>query len=366
MRVLVAPDKFAGTLTAVEAAAAIATGWRATRPADELDLVPMSDGGPGFVEALAGPLGGQRTEVGVTGPLGRPVRAQILRVGSRAYLESAAACGLDLLPEHGRDPVRAGTYGVGELVAAAAGAGATEIVVGLGGSASNDGGAGLLAALGAEPAGLLRGGGAGLATLTGVDLEPARARIGDLALIAATDVDNPMLGPQGATAGYGPQKGATTAQVDQLETALTRWAQLTDPGGLATRAGAGAAGGLGYGLFLLGASRVAGIQLVIDAVGLVDRAGKADLVVTGEGAFDWQSLRGKVVSGVAWVSQRSARPCVVLAGSINLGRREIASIGVDAAYSITELAGSPERARAAAADQLAALAGRVARTWSPG
>lgn len=369
MRVLVAPDKFAGTLTATEAARAIADGWQAARPRDELDLAPLADGGPGFVVAMHAALGGDVSQHEVAGPLGDRVPAPILRVGHRAYLESAAACGLALLPDERRDPGRATTYGVGELLLAAAGSGAREIVVGLGGSASNDGGAGMLAALGAEPAAGLAAGGAVLVELASVDLTAAQSRLVAVgaALVAATDVDNPLLGPRGATAVYGPQKGASRAQVDQLERALAHWVELSGPGAaLANRPGAGAAGGLGYGLFVLGAARVAGIQLVTDAARIAERAARADLVVTGEGSFDWQSLRGKVVSGVAWISQRAARPCVVLAGQVAVGRREIASVGVDAAYSISELAGSPEAAITGAADHLSALAARVARSWSPG
>jgi glycerate 2-kinase len=365
VRVLVAPDKFAGTLTAIQAAQAIAAGWRASRPDDELDLAPLSDGGPGFVDVLHRALGGEITRVEVTGPLADPVVAPVLRAGDRTYLESASACGLDLLPPGRRDPEAAGTYGVGELLGAALDSAAAEIVVGLGGSASNDGGAGMLAALGAEPVTGLRGGGAGLAELTAVDLAAAHHRVAGRTVIAATDVDNPLLGPQGATAVYGPQKGASQAQVARLEAALARWVTLTDGEQVATRPGCGAAGGLGYGLFLLGAARVPGIQLVIDAVRLAERVGQADLVITGEGALDWQSVRGKVVAGAAWTSQRAARPCVVLAGSIELGRREIASMGVDAAYSITELAGSAAAAKANAAEHLRALAARVARSWSP-
>jgi glycerate kinase len=289
----------------------------------------------------------------------------VLRAGERTYLESASACGLDLLPPGQRDPEAAGTYGVGELLGAALDSAATEIVVGLGGSASNDGGAGMLAALGAEPVAVLRGGGAGLAELTAVDLAKAHDRIAERPVIAATDVDNPLLGPQGATAVYAPQKGAGQAQVARLEAALARWVGLTGGEQVAARPGSGAAGGLGYGLFLLGAARVPGIQLVLDAVRLAERVDQADLVITGEGALDWQSVRGKVVAGAAWTSQRAARPCVVLAGSIELGRREIASMGVDAAYSITELAGSAAAAQAGAAEHLRALAARVARTWSP-
>ncbi|WP_232784449.1 glycerate kinase family protein [Carbonactinospora thermoautotrophica] len=367
VRVLIAPDKFAGTLTAVQAAEAIAAGWRRTAPHDDLDLAPLADGGPGFVEVLHQALGGELISVTVTGPLGEPVPGVVLLTeedGVRtAYVESAQACGLELVPEDRRDPGATTTYGVGELIAAAVDQGAARIVVGLGGSATNDGGAGLLAALGAEPADRLRRGGAALATLDQVDLVAARARVAGVELVAASDVDNPLLGLRGASNVFGPQKGATAEQVHQLDAALTRWAELADRK-TADAKGAGAAGGLGYGLLLLGARRVPGIETVLQAVGLPDRAARADLVLTGEGSFDFQSLRGKVVSGVAALAGRYAKPCVVLAGQVKVGRREMGAMGVESAYAVTEVAGSRQEAMARPAEHLERLAARVARTWS--
>lgn len=371
MRVLIAPDSFGGTLSAVDAAEAIAAGWRETAPGDEIVLAPLSDGGPGFVDVVHAAVGGELLAVTVTGPMGGPVPATVLLAGSVAYLEAAQACGLHLVPVDRRDPRVSSTYGVGELVRAALDAGAREVVLGLGGSATNDGGAGALAALGARPAALLRGGGAGLATLPELDLAPARERVAAARLRIATDVDSPLLGLRGASAIFGPQKGADADAVQRLDAALEHFARLAQPGlGLnmtgspAIAPGAGAAGGLGYGLLLLGAERVAGIATVIALTDLVAAAGRVDVVVTGEGCFDWQSLQGKVVAGVAAAATSVARPCVVLAGRVEVGRREMATLGVESAYSVAELAGSPAAAMEHPARHLQALAARVARTWS--
>src|SRR3954453_5300260 len=205
MRVLIAPDKFAGTLTAVEAAEAIAEGWRRRAPGDELDLVPMADGGPGFVDVLHASLGGELLAMTVRGPYGEPVPGSVLVHDGTAYVESAQACGLHLTPREERRPEAAGTYGVGELVAAACEAGATRVVVGLGGSGTNDGGAGLLAALGATstPDGALTGGATALGDLKSVDLAAARERVAGVQLVAASDVDNPLLGLRGAINVFG-------------------------------------------------------------------------------------------------------------------------------------------------------------------
>jgi len=272
MRIVVAPDKFAGTLTAIEAAEAMAEGWRRTAPGDELVLVPLSDGGPGFLEVLHAGLGGRISAIEVTGPLGARVSAELLLVDdpgpATAYIEVALAAGLHLIDAAARDPLGASSYGVGELIGAAADAGVQRIVVGVGGTVSTDGGAGLLAALGAVPSEGLRSGGGPLADLTGkVDLTKARERLAGIELVAATDVDAPLLGPEGAALGFGAQKGADRAGREQLETALRIWATATD-GAVAVKGGAGAGGGIGFALLLLGATRVPGAQLALDAVQL--------------------------------------------------------------------------------------------------
>jgi glycerate kinase len=360
VRVVIAPDKFAGTLSAPEAAAAIAEGWRRTWPDHDVDLAPMSDGGPGFVDALSAAGIGEVHATEVTGPRGERVPGAVLIDGATAYIESAQAAGLHLVPDGQRDPSTTTSLGVGELMAVAVEAGARRLVVGLGGSATNDGGAGLLAGLGAGPRQQLAGGGGALVGITAVDLAPAVDRLSGVEVVIASDVDSPLLGARGATRGFGPQKGATDDQLDELEEALAGWAAATDPA-LAKRPGAGAAGGMGFALMLLGGSRVPGVEVVLDAVRLGERARAADVVLTGEGAFDWQSLRGKVVSGVTQVSQAAGRPVVVLAGRVEVGRREMAALGVSSAYGVVDhVAGDP---MADPAGTLAALAARVARTW---
>lgn len=360
MRVLIAPDKFAGTLTAVEAAEAIADGWRRRSPDDEVDLCPMADGGPGFVSVLHASLGGDLLAVTVRGPFGEPTPATLLVVDRTAYVECAQACGRHLLG--GGDAERASTHGVGELVAHAIDVGATEIVVGLGGSGTNDGGAGLLAALGASADEPLDQGVHGLVGLTRLDLSGARERLTGVRLVAASDVDSPLTGLFGATKTFGPQKGIPEERLPAVDGVLQDFAEVADRR-LALGKGAGAAGGLGYGLMLLGALREPGIDLVAGAVNLVERAKRADLVITGEGAFDFSSRSGKVPYGVAQVAAEALRPCIALAGQVLIGSREMRALGVESAYGMIDLVGE-ERSYADPAGALADLAERTARTWS--
>lgn len=374
MKVLLAPDKFAGTLTAAEAVDAIRTGWLSRRPDDEVIVAPLSDGGPGFVDALHASLGGDLHALTVTGPLGQPTPATLLLVtrgrGTTAYVESAQACGLALLPRaaNGREPQAdvaeaASTIGVGQLVAAAVDAGADEVVVGLGGSGTNDGGAGLLAALGAvaEPAKALTSGAAGLPSLVSLDLAPAAARLTGRRLVAASDVTSPLLGLRGATNVYGPQKGLSKERLFAVDGALSGFAHLVDREA-ADVPGAGAAGGLGYALVVLGASSRPGIDLVAEASGFAHSLRGADMVVTGEGSLDPQTFTGKVVAGVAGLAGAAGVPCVALAGRVEVGSRELRAAGIDAAYSLVEAYGAgPALDRPG--DSLRALAERVARTW---
>jgi len=360
MRVLVAPDKFAGTLTAVEASRAIAEGWSRRAPGDELDLAPMADGGPGFVDVLHEALGGDLVAVTVRGPHGDPVPGAVLLKGGRAWVESAQACGLALTG--GERAESATTWGVGELVMHAIEAGAADIVVGLGGSGTNDGGAGLLGALGATADRPLDQGAAGLTGVTEVDLGPARARVAGIMLTCASDVDSPLTGLFGATKTFGPQKGITEERLPAVDGVLEELAAATDRR-TSLEKGAGAAGGLGFALLLLGAERRPGFDVVADAVGLPARARLADLVVTGEGAFDFSSRSGKVPYGVATVAAEALRPCVALAGQVLVGAREMRALGIESAYSLVELVGE-DRAVTDPARSLAELAARVARTWS--
>jgi len=402
MRVLLAPDGFGGLLSPQSAAAAMAAGWRAGARHDEVVVAPLADGGPGFVDTMHASLGGRLLPVVVHGPWGDATPATVLLVGDTAYVESAQAVGLALVPEQRRDPTRTSSYGVGELLLAARATGARRIVVGLGGSGTVDGGAGMLAALGLpDEAGYLGGGGGGLDALTEDDLAglPAqRAAWSGVDLVVACDVDVPLLGLQGAAAGFSPQKGATAEQAQQLEVALARFARLaaaalgeierpnllaepvtfghhhgavpTAPkrsGGerLAALPGAGAAGGLGFGLALLGARLVRGAAVVADVVDLDARMADADLVVTGEGRFDWQSLHGKVVSEVAQRALARGVPTVVIAGEILVGRREQAAEGISAAYAVSETRAQVAVALEDPAGTLTARTAAVARTWSP-
>lgn len=362
MRVLVAPDKFAGTLTAVEAAEAIATGWARRAPADELDLAPMADGGPGFVDVLHAALGGELHVATVEAVHGEQVPATVLRVGATAYVESAQSCGLHLLTPADGAAELASTFGVGQLVLAAVDGGATRVVVGLGGSGTNDGGAGLLAALGATSDGILDCGALVLDDVHTVDLGPARERLAGVELVMASDVDNPLTGLFGATKTYGPQKGIPEDRIALVDALLEQYAVAVDRR-TSLEKGAGAAGGLGFALLCLGARREPGIELVASAVRLAERARAADLVITGEGAFDFSSRSGKVPYGVAAIAAEAMRPCIALAGQVLVGSREMRTLGVESAYALVDLVGE-ERAFADPAGALADLAERVARTWS--
>ncbi len=367
MKVLVAPDAFAGTLTAPEAARAIVEGWSRHAPDDELTTVPMADGGPGFVDVMHDALGGDLEVVTVHGPLGRPTPVTLLIRDGTAYVESAQACGHPLLDEP--DPWHATTAGVGEAIAAAVDAGATTVVLGLGGSATNDGGAGLLGALGATADVALDAGPAGLRGITAIDLGPARDLLNGVTLLAAIDVDVPLLGMFGATKTFGPQKGLAEGDilaVDGILDALVVAACGSAPADrrVADQPGAGAAGGLGFALMLLGATTRPGVELVSDAVGLPAACAEHDLVVTGEGTYDHSSRSGKVVHGVATAAAAAARPCIVLAGQVTVGSREMRAMGVESAYAAADLVGV-DRAMDDPHASMVALAQRVARTWSP-
>ncbi len=368
MRVLLAPDSFGGSLTAAEAATAMAEGWARGEPGDTAVLLPLADGGTGFVEVLHTARGGTRHEVEVTGPLGTPTRATWLELDGTAYLESASACGLHLVDERTpRTAASATSRGVGELMAAGAGHGPSAIVVGLGGSACTDGGAGMLAALGAvardADGDALPDGGGALARAARLDgLADVRARFGGLDLVVAADVDHVLTGPEGAAAVFGPQKGADEATVGALDAALTTWAAVLGDG-LADLPGAGAAGGLGVALAALGARRVAGGELVREVAGLDEALARADLVVTGEGRLDAQSLHGKLVSVVAARAREQGVPCIALAGQVDMSTGEALEAGLEGVYSVAADAGSVEAALTEPAARLADLAEGVAKRW---
>jgi glycerate kinase len=348
--VLIAPDCFGDSLTAAQAAQSIAQGWRSSRPTDRLTLAPQSDGGPGFVDVLASRLGEVHT-VRVSGPLDDHVEALwVLDCAPpvTAYIECAQACGLALLggPPTVRTALSAHSRGVGQLIATAREAGAGRIVVGLGGSACTDGGRGMVEALGG--------------------LIAARALFDGLEVIAASDVENPLLGPKGAAAVFGPQKGADPGAVAILEGRLTSWAveRAVIAGRMVSDdAGAGAAGGIGAALIALGGRRASGAAVIAEHTALADDIATADLIITGEGRFDDQSIHGKVVSGLAAGARSRHIPVLVLAGQLALEKSALQSAGIAAAFSITDHAGSVHRAIEDAANQLTGLASVVASTW---
>lgn len=368
MRIVVAPDKFAGTLSATEAAEAIAQGWRETAPADDLVLAAMADGGPGFVDVLRSAFGlAARTElVSVAGPDLQPEVVTLLHVGDTVYLESAQACGLHLVAEPGATEFT--TRGVGEAILAAVDSGARRIIVGLGGSATNDGGAGMLAALGATANVPLDQGPAQLAGVEHVDLSVAEATLENVELVIAADVDTQLLGMFGATRTFGPQKGLNDEQILTVDHLLDKFVDAVcgntpTERRIADAKGAGAAGGLGFALLKLGATMTSGIGQVAEATGLAELVSTADLVITGEGAFDYSSRAGKAVHGVATVAGEAARPCIVIAGQVDVGAREIRALGVESAYGITDRVSLAE-AIANPAEHLRNLSARVARSWS--
>lgn len=378
MRVVIAPDSFKESLTAPEVAAAVRRGLAAVWPDADYDEVPLADGGEGTVDALVAALGGERVTRRVAGPLGDPVDAAygLVDDGRTAVVEIAAASGLHLVAEPARDPAHATTRGTGELVAHALDHGARRLVLGLGGSATNDGGAGLLVGLGARVLDAggrdLPPGGAALARAARLDLDglhPA-LRAGGLRVEVACDVDNPLLGPAGATAVFGPQKGVGAAEVAELDAALAQWAGvLAAATGRDERAtpGAGAAGGVGAAaLAALDARLRVGFELVADAVGLAGRLAGADLVVTGEGRVDAQTGRGKAPAGVVAAAAAAGVPVVVLGGSLGPGAQEVVDAGAVAVLpSVPGPAALPELL-AGAAEQLERTARQVAALWEAG
>lgn len=360
MHVLIAPDSFAGTLSAPEAARAIAQGWQAYAPADTVDLAPLADGGEGFVEVLHEALGGELAALTVHGPDGAAVPATLLQVDDVAYVESAQACGMPL-----GDPDRAtdaSSFGVGELVRAAVAAGARRIVVGVGSSAVTDGGAGALAALGAVADRPLDAGARSLRGIGRVDLDAARRLVAGRQLVCAHDTSGPLTGLFGTAKSAGPERGLAEADILAVDAALEEWARATHRRASLDPA-AGAGGGLGFALGLLDADATSGIGLVMEQTNLRARARDADVVLTGEGRFDHTSRAGKVPHGVALVAGEALRPCVVLAGEVLVGTREMRALGIEAAYALSDEVGV-ERARGEAYPSLVATAARVARTWS--
>jgi glycerate kinase len=340
MRILIAPQSLKGSLTAAEAGQAIASGIRAVYPNAEIDIVPIADGGEGTVQALVDATGGAIVRQRVTGPLGEPVDAffGMLGDGSTAAIEMAAAAGLPLVPPEQRDPRITTTYGVGELILAALDRGSRHFIIGIGGSATNDGGAGMAQALGAslltaEGTEIARGG-AALTTLSHISLANLDPRLRECTVDVACDVNNPLCGPRGASAVYGPQKGATPEIVAQLDAALAHYAEILKrdlEADVKDIPGAGAAGGLGAGLIaFLNATLRPGAQIVMEAVKLEEHVRTADLVITAEGQIDGQTAYGKSVGAVAEMAKKYSLPVLALAGSLGDNYQTVYDLGVDA------------------------------------
>jgi len=368
MRIVLAPDKFKGSLPAAQVAAAIAAGLRAELPAAELVTIPVADGGDGTVDAAVA-AGFDRVPVTVDGPTGEPVRASYARRGEVAVIELADACGLARLPGGRREPLAASSFGAGQALAAALEAGARQIIFGVGGSASTDGGAGLLQALGArvldtrgEP--LARGGGA-LRDVAELDLAGLHPALRPGTVVLATDVANPLTGPDGAAEVYAPQKGATPAQVSELASGLRRWAAVVAEAtgsDWSQAPGAGAAGGVGFAaLAVLDAEPRSGIDVVLDLVGFDAVLDGTALVITGEGSLDIQTLAGKAPMGVAQAAARRGIPVVAVAGRSTLTVGELARAGITTAYTLSDLEPDPVRSSAEAAALLRRVGRAVAR-----
>ncbi|WP_435886562.1 glycerate kinase [Streptomyces hirsutus] len=369
-RVLVAADKFKGSLTAVEVAERVAAGLRRAVPGLEVEALPVADGGDGTVAAAVA-AGFDRREVRVTGPLGDGVTAAFALRGDTAVVEMAEASGLQRLPGGVLAPLTASTYGSGELLTAALDAGARTLVFGVGGSATTDGGAGMLAALGArflkadgEP---VAPGGAGLAELASADLSGLDPRLGEVAFVLASDVDNPLTGPKGAPAVYGPQKGASPEDVRRLDAALAHFVKvLEEPAGatgFAASPGAGAAGGIGYGALLLGARFRPGIEVMLDVLGFAPALERADLVITGEGSLDEQTLHGKAPAGVAAAARAAGKEVVAVCGRLALPPEALGRAGIRRAYALTDLEPDVATCIAEAGPLLERTAERIARDF---
>jgi glycerate 2-kinase len=368
-RVVLAPDKFKGSLTAAEVADALAAGMRDVQPGLEPIMLPVADGGDGTVAAALS-AGYEKIIVDAVGPTGEPVQAPYALSGDRAVVELAAVVGLSMLPGGRLDPLGSSTYGLGLVIAGAVRHGATTIVLGLGGSASTDGGAGMVQAMGAQLLDAachdLQQGGGALVDLAQVDFAPLRL-LGPVEFIIASDVDNPLLGPNGAAAVFGPQKGAGPEDVDRLERGLQHWSKIVSEATSrddAERPGAGAAGGTGFAaLALLNAEIRPGIQLILDLIDFDGRLAGADLVVTGEGSLDEQSLAGKAPIGVAQAAARAGVPVVAVAGRLQLSRQRLLEAGISAGYALSDLEPDAARSIANAKPLLRAMGARIAEDW---
>lgn len=371
MKVVIAPDSYKESLSAKEVAKEIAAGFREIFPDADYIMLPLADGGEGTVEAMVAATGGNIVPVSVTGPLGKPVNAfyGVTGDGRTAVIEMAAASGLMLVPPGQRNPMITTTYGTGELIRAALGAGISRIVAGIGGSATNDGGAGMLQALGMklidEEGQDIRFGGGVLARLARIDAGGLDPRLQEVTIEVACDVDNPLLGEHGAAAVFGPQKGATPDMVVQLDANLAHYAAVIsrDLGKeVATSPGAGAAGGMGAALLALGGRLRPGIDLILETVCFAAIARDADLIITGEGRMDSQTVSGKAPLGVARVAKHLGKPVIGIAGSLAADVEVVYGHGIDAAFSVMREPCGLEEALADAAANVRLAARNIAAT----
>lgn len=370
MQVLVAPDKFKGSLTAPEVADHIGRGLRKRSASIRTVLLPVADGGDGTLDAALR-TGFERVPIQTAGPTGVPTESSYARRGDEAVIELAAICGLQRLPGGRPAPLHATSYGLGEAVLHAAKAGCRRIVLGIGGSASTDGGAGLLMALGArvtDSCGApVEQGGAGLVTAHQLDLTTLHPALDGVEVLVASDVQNPLFGPDGAAAVYAPQKGATVEEVQLLDRAMRHWAGLvarSNGRDWSAQAGAGAAGGVGFAaIAVLGARLHPGIELVLELVGFADKLAGACLVVTGEGMLDEQTLAGKAPAGVARAVRGRGTPVVAVAGRCTLSQRQLQAIGISAAYELAELEPDLRTSIAQAGPLLERIASSIADRW---
>ncbi|ELW9544691.1 glycerate kinase [Klebsiella aerogenes] len=376
MKIVIAPDSYKESLSALDVATAIETGFREIYPHAEYVKVPVADGGEGTVEAMVAATQGHIVQVSVTGPLGEPVNAFYGLSGDMrcAYIEMAAASGLESVPPTRRNPLLTTSWGTGELIRHALDAGVSQIIIGIGGSATNDGGAGMAQALGAKllSAGqqqIAPGGGA-LETLSRIDLSELDPRLADCRIDVACDVTNPLTGPQGASAVFGPQKGATAAMIERLDRGLQHFAQIIDRDldiDVLNLEGGGAAGGMGAALYAFcGANLRPGIEIVTDALGLAELVADADLVITGEGRIDSQTIHGKVPVGVAKVAKRFNVPVIGIAGSLTADVGVVHQHGLDAVFSVLYSVCTLEEALANAAANVRMTARNVAAVLEMG
>ena len=372
--IAIAPDSFKGALSAEGVARAIAEGLAASFPSAEFRLIPMADGGEGTVDAWAASAGARRIRTVAQDPIGRPVKAEYAYdPDSRtAVIEMAAASGLPLLASGERNPLVTSTRGTGELVRDALDRGARHIILGIGGSATNDGGAGMASALGVRlldaKGRALPPGGAALARLDSIDLSGLDPRVAKTRFEAACDVTNPLCGPSGASAVYGPQKGATPKDVKTLDAALRHFAEVvSSTRGVSRRAnpeaaGAGAAGGLGFGLMAFcGAKLRSGVKIIAESVGLRERLKGCDLVITGEGRLDAQTVNGKTPAGVARVARQAGVPCVAICGCVGEGYEAVHRIGIASVIPVAHGFFDPDNPSKGAHERIRACAVEVGR-----